>query len=218
MPRLFVLFFILCYAPPALAQHGQQAAFNQLMAMPVFEDALDYKTIPKIGDCQEHTIKPPKYHKCRDSAAIYARAHKNAKTANWPLMVIFGFDTCPPCAALDKSVFHSKNPMTNDKIVRYFSKPALNDYAAKGEPLKIMVVYIHSRAKHGQQLAEGLGLESPLRPPFILLVDPVSGAKYSKSTAQSKDRYCEWGAEFAAGLEGIGLIAKGESFQVRERC
>jgi len=211
--RLFIL--LLCFvSTSAWAQNGQQVDFNKLMEIPVFEDALDISQIPKIEDCKEHTIRAPKYNKCRNSTAIYARALANAQAANHPLMVVFGFDTCPPCAALDKSVFNPQTPMTNDKIVRYYSKTALNEYAATGKPLKIMVAFIHSKSKHGQKLAVDLGIKNPLRPPFILLIDPVTGAQHS----ESKARYCDWGAQFAADLEGIASIQTGDSNRPRLRC
>ena len=227
------LFLILCmmfvclHVTQARAQNpAQQKAMAGLLQSELFEAALDYSEIPKIDDCEERTLRPPKYHQCRNSAAIYAKALANAKAKSQPLMVIFGFDTCPSCAAMDKVVFNPKRPMTNNHLVRYLSRPALNTYILGGKPLTISVVYIHSRSDHGLKLADDLGATKLAKDrgwhrvwsPFILFVDPDSGTMHSESYWEAKSVFCDWGAEFATGIEAIGHAEKGKPYLARERC
>lgn len=197
-----------------------------LLASPLFEPALDYTEITKFEDCKERTIRTPKYHACRNSAQIYAKALANAKVRNQPLMVIFGFDSCPHCRRLYKQVLHPKHPMQNADIVKYLSKPAINSYVLQNTPLKISVVHIHARSKHGLKLADDLGVTQMAKKrgghriwsPFIVFVNPHTGHMHSESHWNPKDRYCDWGADFAAGIEGIGMVQAGTPYVERKRC
>jgi hypothetical protein len=231
--RFFILLFCLVFLGAQVAQAqtsaqspAQQKAMAKLLQAPLFEPALEYSEIPRLEDCEDRTLRPPKYHECRDSAAIYAKAFANAKAKNQPLMVIFGFDTCPSCAAMDKVVFNSKRPMTNNHLVRYLSRPALNQYVGGGKPLTISFVYIHSRSKHGLKLADDLGVTKMAKDrgwhrvwsPFILFVDPQTGDMHSESYWEAKSVFCDWGAEFATGIEAIGYAAAGKPYIERKRC
>ena len=224
---LFVFALLFCTSP-AFAQitPTQQKRMAALMDTPLFEPALDYTKIPKIEDCEEKTIGPPKYHACRNSRAIYDRAFANTKITGQPLMVIFGFDTCPSCKAMDRVVFNPKNPMTNTHLVRYFSKPAINKIVSENAPLKISVVHIHSRSKHGLKLADELGATKMATDrgwhrvwsPFILFINPQTGKMHSESYWEAEELFCDWGAELAANIEGIAIVEKGASYIERKRC
>ena len=227
--RLFLtIFFLLVFGWQAASAQtpAQQKTMANLLQAPLFESALDYAEIEKFEDCEERTLRPPKYHQCRDSAAIYAKALATAKDQKQPLMVIFGFDTCPSCAAMDKIVFNPKHPMTNNHLVRYLSRPALNQYVLEGKPMTIGVVHIHSRSPHGLKLADDLGVTKMAKQrgwhrvwsPFILFVDPQTGTMHSESYWEAKSVFCDWGAEFAAGVESIGFVEKGKPYIERKRC
>lgn len=228
MRSLILIFWLALFGvQSAQAQtSAQQDTLARLLEAPLFEPALDYSEIPRFEDCEDRTLRPPKYHECRDSAAVYAKALENAETKNQPLMLIFGFDTCPSCAAMDKVVFNRKRPMTNNHLVRYLSRPAINDYVASGTPLTISVVYIHSRSKHGLELADDLGVTKlatdrgwhRVWSPFILFIDPKTGNMHSESYWEAKSVFCDWGAEFATGIEAIGYAAPGKPYLERKRC
>lgn len=221
-----ILGLVVFSAQFAFAQaQAQQKTMNQLLQAPLFESALEYGKIPKCENCEERTLRPPKYHRCRDSAAVYAKALANAKTKNYPLMVIFGFDTCPSCATMDKVAFNSKRPMTNNHLVRYLSRPAVNKYVLDGKPLTISVVHIYSRSDHGLKLADDLGATEIAKErgwhrvwsPFILFFDPQTGDIHSESYWDAKSVFCDWGAEFATGIEAIGYAKAGKPYLERKR-
>lgn len=229
MTRLVLIFLALCFsAAPVLAQMtpAQQKHMASLMETPLFEPALDYSQIPKIEECEEKTLRPPKYHSCRDSRAIYDKALANAKSEGQPLMVIFGFDTCPSCRAMAMQMFDPKRPMQNNHIVRYLSKPAINSIVLENTPLKISVVRIHSRSKHGLKLADELGATKMATDrgwhrvwsPFILFVNPETEAMHSESFWEAEELFCDWGAELATNIEGIGFVKKGKPYVERKRC
>lgn len=229
---LFLAFVFAAYAQLGWAQtsadpsNPTQDKLNQLLAQPLFESALEYTDIPKLEDCTERTIRPPAYHACRDSADIYAKALANAKAKNQPLMVVFGFDSCPNCRRMHKQVFHPKHPMRNADIIKYFSKPAISSYVLQNKPLKVSVVRIHARSKHGLKLADDLGVTKMAQArgwhrvwsPFVLFVNPHSGHMSSESYWDPKEIYCDWGADFAASIESVGMVQVGRPYTERKRC
>lgn len=170
-------------------------------------------------DCTERPLRPPKYHACRDSGQIYANALTNATAKGQPLMVIFGFDSCPGCKAMHKQVFDPKHPTTHADIVKYLSKPALNAYILSEQSLKISVVRIHAKSEHGRALAKSLGILKDggrLRSPLLLYVNSQTGQHYVAPPTLAP--YCDWGADFAAGLEEIGVVQTGQPYVARKRC
>jgi len=228
MRFLILISILMICAVPAAAQltPAQQKQMTALMQAPLFEPALDYSEIPSIDDCVEKTLGPPKYHACRDSRAIYDTALQNATTKGQPLMVIFGFDTCPSCKAMARVAFNPKAPMANTHLVRYLSKPAINKIVVENTPLKISVVRIHSRSRHGLNLADELGATKMAKDrgwhrvwsPFILFVNPQTGKMHSESLWEAEELYCDWGAEFAASLEGVDFVVPGQPYTERKRC
>jgi len=228
MRSFFTLIFTVVFCTHIA--HGQtpeqQRAMADLLQTPLFEPALDYSKIEKIDGCEDRTLRPPKYHRCRDSAEIYKMAVANAKAKKQPLMIIFGFDTCPSCVAMQRVVFNTKRPMTNNHLVRYFSRAALNTYVLAGNPLRISVVRIHSRSDHGLKLADDIGATKMAKErgwhrvwsPFILFMNPETGKYHSESFWEAESVFCDWGAEFATGVEALGYAEAGKPYVDRERC
>jgi hypothetical protein len=221
-----LIFGLIGTTAAATPNDTQQQKLEKLLNTPLFNQPQNFGQIDKIADCQERTLRPAKYQRCRDSQQLYDLAFAKAKQAGQPLMVIFGFDTCPACAALDKVAFNRKEPMRNDHLVRYLSRPAINEYVARDTPFEITVVRIHARTDHGQKLADDLGVTEMARQqgglriwsPFILFVDPQTGQMHSESFRGGTDKFCDWGADIAAGLEGIGLAKTGTPYIERKRC
>jgi len=211
---------------------GSSAAFAQdkvapaSLFMPVFEPALDYTDIPKQDGCQEEIPGRTRYHRCRNSAQIYARAKQNAEAKNQPLMVVFGFDTCPSCAALDRRIFNPKRPVETRDVVQFFSSAELKDHLENDRPLKISVVRIHARSKHGLKLADDLGVTRMSEErgwyrvwsPFLLFVNPASGQMHSESYWESKEGYCNYGTIIAVSVEAIAMARPGTPYRERKRC
>jgi hypothetical protein len=92
--------------------------------------------------------------------------------------------------------------------------------------MKISVVRIHARSKHGLALADELGVTAMAKErgwhrvwsPFVLFVNPHTGVMHSESYWEAESGYCEYGAVFAASIEGIGMSPKGTHHQTREIC
>lgn len=225
-PQIVLLALISILSPI----NGQSQILNPnldaLLAAPLFESALIYTNIPKLADCTERTLRAPKYHACRDSSEIYAKALANAKAKNQPLMILFGFDSCPNCRRLHKQIFHPKRPMRNADVIKYFSKPAISSYVLQNVPFKISTVHINTHSKHGQKLADDLGVTKMAQArggnrvwsPFIVFVNPHSGHMSSQNYWNPKDTYCDWGTDFATSIESIGMVQVGTPYAERKRC
>jgi len=221
--RLMILLIIaLNYA----AVSAWAAPVDDLLKTPIFDDALDYETVPDIARCTSPHKRKEIYHYCKDSAKIYAKALANAKAEGNPLMVIFGFDTCPSCQAMDRAIFNPARPLTNGDIIQFLSTDMIKTYIGAKKPMTIDVVRIHSRSDHGLKLATEIGATQMaldrgwhrVWSPFILFVNPQTGQKHSESYWESEASFCDWRAELAASLEGIGVGEKGKPFTERERC
>lgn len=193
---------------------------------PVFSPAVDYLTVEKIANCQEEPVRKVKYFACRASRTLYERALKNAKRNNQPLMIIFGFNRCPYCEVLERTMFNPAKPVRGGHVARYFSTSALGTYMAKKAQLDIPVLRLHARSTHGLKLADDLGITQMAKErgwtrvwsPFVVFVNPHTGAMASESEWEAKEVYCDWPANVAVSLEAIGFIEKGEPYTERKRC
>ena len=216
-----ILAFLLSGLPAAAQEIAPKFVYE-----PVFEVALNYTDIPKMEDCKEEKPGQAEYHRCRNSALVYARAKQNAKAKNQPLMLLFGFDNCPSCAILHRQLFNPKKPVETRDIIQYFSKTQINEHFTAQKPLKISVVRIHARSKHGLKLADDLGVTKMATDrgwyrvwsPFLLLVNPHTGAMHSESYWESKEGYCNYPAILAVSIEGIGMAKPGKPYRARKRC
>ncbi len=194
---------------------------DTLLTTVLFEEAVDLDTFTPLQDCDENTLRMPKYRACLDAEPLFSQAFQQAKTANQALMVIFGFDSCPPCKSLDKQVFAAATPMKNADLVKYLSKPAINTYVLGQKPLKISVLRINAKTKHGKALARSIGALAPderMRAPLIVFINPHSKHIFKEALNPTQASYCDWGAQFAAGLEAVGMVQMGMPYAPRKRC
>lgn len=193
---------------------------------PVFEPAIDYESVTKIEGCTEERVRIVKYHACRDSATLYARAFADAKADGQPLMVIFGFNRCPYCTVLERAIFNPDNPVRGIHMARNFSKSQLQSYVDEGAAITIPVLRIHARSPHGLALADKLGITAMAKArgwhrvwsPFIVLINPETGAMASESEWEAKEIWCDWTVNVVKPLEDVGIFARGEPINPRERC
>ena len=220
--KFLICLFLLLASATANAQDTAPAFIYE----PIFEPALDYTKIPLMNDCKEERPGRTEYHRCRNSQKIYDAAKKNAQAKNQPLMVLFGFDTCPSCAVLHRQIFDPKRPMETRDIIQFFSVAEINERFATNKPLKISVVRIHARSKHGLKLADDLGVTKMANDrgwyrvwsPFLLLVNPHTGKMHSESYWESKEGYCNYPTILAVSIEGVGMTKPGKPYQERKRC
>jgi hypothetical protein len=189
----------------------------------VFKDAIDYASISSFDTgCQEEKVRKVKYFQCKDSRALYEAAFDKAKAQGKPLMVTFGFNTCPYCLKLDKEIYDTENPVTGDRVKQYLSREAA---AALGE-LEVLTLRLHARSEHGLRLADELGVTQMAQSrgwhrvwsPFVVFVNPQSGAMASESLWEAETVYCDWAANIAVSLEKNGTVKRGRPQAPRKRC
>ncbi len=188
----------------------------------VFKEAIDYSTIPSLPNCTEEKVRTVKYFQCKDSRSIYEAAFEKAKSEGKPLMVTFGFNTCPYCLRLDKEIYDPANPIKADAVTQYLSREA----AATLGDLEVLTVRLHARSEHGLRLADDLGITEMAQSrgwhrvwsPFIVFVNPQTGAMSSESLWEAKQSYCDWAASIAVSLEKNGMVKRGRPQTPRKRC
>ena len=210
-------------ATPTPAPKAELAAFERA---PVFKTALDYNAIPRIEGCVDEVPRNVKYHNCRDSKAIYTRALSTAKAMDKPLMVIFGFNKCPYCIKLESEIMDPRKPLRSNDVAQYFSKVEHAKYMADEKPFKLPFIRLHARADHGLALADELGITEMAKAagwhrvwsPFVVFVNPRTGAMTSESEWEAKEIYCDWTAGIATSLEKIDMAEAGETMTARKRC
>lgn len=210
-------------AAPSLTPKAELAAFERA---PIFKAALDYNAIPRIEGCDDEVPRNVKYHNCRDSKAIYTRALATAKAMDKPLMVIFGFNKCPYCIKLESEIMDPRDPLKSGDVAQYFSAAEHAKYMAAEKSLKIPYVRLHARSDHGLALADELGVTEMANAagwhrvwsPFVVFVNPKTGAMTSESKWEAKEIYCDWAAGVATSLEKIDMAEAGEPVTVRKRC
>jgi len=54
--------------------------------------------------------------------------------------------------------------------------------------------------------------------PFVVFVNPRTGAMTSESKWEAKEIYCDWAAGVATSLEKIDMVEAGETVTARKRC
>ena len=191
----------------------------------LFEDAMDYQSVPLIDNCKPRNAARTIYHECRDSRAVYEKAKAAALSKKQPLMIVFGFDECPSCRHVEKQLFSKKRPVMTDDFRVLMSEQARAK--AQDKSLKISTVKIHIRNKHGEKLANDLGLVKiandrgwhRLWSPFIVLVDPETETLHTEEQWEAKEFYC-YGTlpEIAVSLEELGYLENGKLTKYRDRC
>lgn len=208
---------------PTPPPKAELAAFEKA---PIFKTALDYNAIPRIEDCTDEVPRNMKYHNCRDSKVLYTRALSTAKAMDAPLMVIFGFNKCPYCIKLESEIMDPRDPLQSYDVAQYFSAAEQAKYKAAGKAFKLPYVRLHARSDHGLALADELGVTDMavaagwhrVWSPFVVFVNPKTGAMTSESEWEAKEIYCDWAAGVATSLEKIDMAEAGEPVTPRKRC
>ncbi len=213
---------------PSVSSTGsvKAKAIAEFLNAPVFVPAIDYEKIEKIPKCKDEVDRKIKYHNCRQSAQIYTAGLEKAKANNSPLMVIFGFNKCPYCTVLERTIFNPENPVRTVHVARYFSKTELQRFMSAKSPLSIPYIRIHARSEHGLKLADNLGVTDMAKAagwhrvwsPFVVFVNPQTGDMTSESEWDAKDIYCDWPANIAVSLEKLDMVKDGPPLHVRKRC
>ena len=199
------------------------ASHAQDLKAPLFDTNFDYDAVSTLPNCNQRVTPRTKYFKCKNSAELFVAAKDWAKASNQPLMVIFGFDECPSCQAIEQLYFGRKEPISKEMFI-----PFVSDIQAKTKDIPtISVARIHIRNENAEAMVKRLGLvdyaESKnwhrLWSPFIVLFDPKTGEWHSEETWDSEIVYCyDAIAEIAVSLEELGYMQKGKTLKYRETC
>jgi len=223
---LIALILTACGSKEAAEPPAPKAELAVYDRAPIFKTALDYNAVPRIEGCTDEVPRNVKYHNCRDSKAIYTRALATAKAMDKPLMVIWGFNKCPYCIKLESEIIDPRNPLRSHDVAQYFSKAAFETYQTEQDSVKIPFVKLHARSDHGLALADELGITEMANAagwhrvwsPFVVFVNPKTGAMTSESQWEAKEIYCDWAAGVATSLEKIDMAEAGEPVTARKRC
>jgi len=197
------------------------APTDSSQAQSVFVPAVNYTDFALIPNCTEEVTRNLRYHACRDSRALYEAALANAKRQGKPLMVTFGFNKCPYCKVLEAEIHDPENPVTSERVTQYFADVAQSDV-----PFTLPTVRLHARSEHGLRLADELGMTQMAQArgwhrvwsPFVVFVNPETGAMASESLWEAKEIHCDWAANIAVSLENIDMLERGKGGAERKRC
>ena len=221
MSQLRTLFHIVALLTLFYVSIGSSHA--QDLKAPLFDTNFDYDAVSTLPNCNQRVTPRTKYFKCKNSAELFVAAKDWAKTSDQPLMVIFGFDECPSCQAIEQLYFGRKEPISKEMFI-----PFVSDIQAKTKDIPtISVARIHIRNENAEAMVKRLGLvdyaESKnwhrLWSPFIVLFDPKTGEWHSEETWDSEIVYCyDAIAEIAVSLEELGYMQKGKTLKYRETC
>ena len=221
MSQLRTLFHIVALLTLFYVSIGSPHA--QDLKAPLFDTNFDYDALSMLPNCNQRVTPRTKYFKCKNSAELFVAAKDWAKASDQPLMVIFGFDECPSCQAIEQLYFGRKEPISKEMFI-----PFVSDIQAKTKDIPtISVARIHIRNENAEAMVKRLGLvdyaESKnwhrLWSPFIVLFDPKTGEWHSEETWDSEIVYCyDAIAEIAVSLEELGYMQKGKTLKYRETC
>ena len=221
MSQLRTLFHIVALLTLFYVSIGSSHA--QDLKAPLFDTNFDYDAVSMLPNCNQRVTPRTKYFKCKNSAELFVAAKDWAKASDQPLMVIFGFDECPSCQAIEQLYFGRKEPISKEMFI-----PFVSDIQAKTKDIPtISVARIHIRNENAEAMVKRLGLvdyaESKnwhrLWSPFIVLFDPKTGEWHSEETWDSEIVYCyDAIAEIAVSLEELGYMQKGKTLKYRETC
>ncbi len=187
----------------------------------VFIEAVKYTDFALIPNCTEEVSRNIRYHACRDSRDLYDAALARAKAQGKPLMVTFGFNKCPYCKVLEAEIYNPSYPITSDRVTQYFA-----DAAKKTGSFELLTLRLHARSEHGLRLADELGVTQMAQArgwhrvwsPFVVFVNPDTGAMASESLWEAKEIYCDWPVNIAVSLENIEMLERGDGAAPRKRC
>ena len=201
----------------ALAACGKETSAPQGPLL--FEKAVDYAGFQPIEGCTGERARPT-YFKCLDARQLYDAAISRAKEEGRPLMIVWGFDECPSCMALEKTELSGRNAWTEERFLAEALTPAQRAAALESqEDYRILTLKIDVRRPSGEALAEELGVTDIARErgwpsvwtPFITLTNAETGTLVSQAAFQQGARPCERSDEFVINLVEAGFLPEDTS-------
>ena len=181
---------------------------------PLFVDAVDYAALEPDAACQTDPANAI-YRSCIDSQTLYTAALEGAKEQGNPLMVIWGFNECPYCKVFDAENFNPEAPL---KAADFIKKLTPDQRAAMSKQARadfqISVVRLHARTANGLAFADKLGVTDLAKArgwhrvwsPFIMVVNPETGAINTEEKWNAQWSFCESASEFIVNLVAIDAL------------
>lgn len=193
-------------------------AHTQAKDLPLLLNAVDYSKIESVADCEEtlYRGKPRLYSRCLDPDRLFDAAKSFAVENNLPLLIMWGFDSCPACEDQKVRLFDPTWSPTHKTVTSALSeaqKAEFSKYTNGKNQLAVVRMNSGTSLKHNQAFAEKIGankLASTLGwkkvwSPMFMIVNPETSALASNSYFSSYS-FCTMGEEFALGLEHVGII------------
>jgi len=211
--RWFVIFILTCLI--------SQTACTE--SKPLFVDAVDLENFPRIEGCKERD-KGEYYVHCVDSDKVFAQAKNYSLEQNLPIFIIWGFDSCPACAAFESEHFGNSNGPSSNSLRWRLSKAqreAFDKYTQGQNQIALLRLRSYGNAVEG--VAEPIGAndiarsQSPRQQkvwsPMPMIYNPRTEALSSESYFGSFD-YCTLQEKIKAGLIKTGVIPDTPKFGV----
>lgn len=206
-----------------VAACSQQPA--EVDTKPLFVPAIDYANFEPDPDCTDDAPDAV-YRACLDQDALYAAAVESASEAGNPLMVVWGFESCPYCQAFQKEELNADSPRTiKDFVTNTLSESQRANLANNGKDFQISYVHIQVRTEGGAALAERLGVTDIARDrgwhrvwsPFVSFTRPGSDSFVAQTQFEQGEKPCEYVDDFAISLQQLEYISADDT-KVRPMC
>lgn len=192
---------------------------------PLFVSAIDYADFEPAPGCTAD-VPDATYRACLNQDELYAAAVQSATEAGNPLMVVWGFESCPYCQAFQKEELNDESPRTiSDFVTNTLSESQRTSLANNGEDFQISYVHIQVRTDGGAALAERLGVTDIARSrgwhrvwsPFVSFTRPGSDSFVAQTQFEQGEKPCEYVDDFAISLQQLNYIPADDS-KVRPMC
>ncbi len=185
---------------------------------PLFVEAVDYKTIETVPDCEETLYRgnPRLYSRCANPYKLFGKAKTFALENKMPLVILWGFDSCPACEDLENRYFDPGFLPTNNAISASLTlnqKTQFSNYTNGNNQLALIRMNSGTSVDHNQIFAQKIGANKlaaslgwrKVWSPMFMVVNPETDALGSIRHFSGYE-LCTLGEELALGLEQVGII------------
>jgi len=225
MKRIMGYVWIAAFGVYLAACAQQPAETADTVAKPLFVPAIDYADFEPAPGCTDDEPDAT-YRACLDQDALYGAAVDSATDAGNPLMVVWGFESCPYCQAFQKEELNAESPRTiTDFVTNSLSEKQRTSLANDGQDFQISYVHTQVRTEGGAALAERLGVTDIARDrgwhrvwsPFVSFTRPGSDSFVAQTQFEQGEKPCEYVDDFAISLQQLDYIPADDT-KVRPMC
>ena len=194
---------------------------------PLFEEAVSQKEYQKADCAGANAPKGalPLYKICDRPKMLLKAALKNAKKADVPLLVVWGFDECAICRRLESTLTGGagQTPFSSSLFSYALSVDQQNAMPSKGTTQRVMLLRLNVNTPQAGVLARAQGLNAyaakmgrdKLWSPMMTFYHPKTKKWVSRSAYSGFEKPCRLGDEIVLALEDLGYVPKDPSKTVR---